>query len=212
MISSKTFVLNRRVKALTAYLSVSAVATKIPITILDYANGTVRVDIPDLPKGIYPLVIYSSVGTKKSVVLSKDIIVIEGSKGDPFVYEDFTPEQLAALKGDDGYTPIKGVDYFDGDKGDDGAPGHTPVKGVDYFDGAKGDKGDPGYTPVKGVDYFDGADGYTPVKGVDYFDGINGSDATVTKTAVESVLTGEITTHTHPSSGLTQSQILKRQL
>lgn len=40
-----------------------------------------------------------------------------------------------------GYTPVKGVDYFDG---------YTPVKGVDYFDG---------YTPVKGVDYFDGQDG-----------------------------------------------------
>lgn len=36
-------------------------------------------------------------------------------KGDPFTYSDFTPEQLAALKGEkgkDGYTPQKGVDYF----------------------------------------------------------------------------------------------------
>ncbi|AUG88481.1 virion structural protein [Vibrio phage Vp_R1] len=44
----------------------------------------------------------------------------------------------------------------------DGADGYTPVKGVDYFDGqdgAKGDKGDDGYTPVKGVDYFDGETG-----------------------------------------------------
>ena len=39
----------------------------------------------------------------------------KGPKGDPFTYSDFTPEQLAALKGDkgdDGYTPQKGVDYF----------------------------------------------------------------------------------------------------
>ena len=42
----------------------------------------------------------------------------KGEKGDPFRYEDFTPEQLAELKGadgqngTDGYTPIKGVDYF----------------------------------------------------------------------------------------------------
>lgn len=41
-----------------------------------------------------------------------------GEKGDAFVYEDFTPEQLASLQGpkgdqgNDGYTPIKGVDYF----------------------------------------------------------------------------------------------------
>lgn len=62
-------------------------------------------------------------------------------------------------KGDDGYTPVKGVDYFDGAKGADGHDGYTPVKGKDYFDGAKGEKGDDGYTPVKGVDYFDGAKG-----------------------------------------------------
>ena len=72
----------------------------------------------------------------------------------------------------------------DGTNGIDGDDGVTPVKGVDYFDGAKGDKGDPG------------------------------SDATVTKPAVESVLTGEISTHTHAGGGggLTQAQILTRQL
>ena len=54
--------------------------------------------------------------------------------------------------GEDGYTPIKGVDYFDGAKGDPGNPGldgndgYTPIKGIDYFDGAKGDKGDKGDT------------------------------------------------------------------
>lgn len=42
------------------------------------------------------------------------------------------------LKGEPGYTPLKGVDYFDG------KDGKTPIKGVDYFDGEKGDKGDPG--------------------------------------------------------------------
>jgi len=104
----------------------------------------------------------------------------KGDQGDPFEYEDFTPEQLLALKGDkgeDGYAPIKGVDYFDGDPGVPGAPGYTPIKGVDYFDGDPGAPGTPGYTPIKGVDYFDGdpgvpgAPGYTPIKGVDYFDG-----------------------------------------
>lgn len=55
--------------------------------------------------------------------------------------------------GEDGYTPQKGVDYFDGKDGEDG---YTPVKGKDYFDG------DPGYTPVKGKDYYDGMDGISP--------------------------------------------------
>jgi len=60
---------------------------------------------------------------------------------------------LVGPEGEDGYTPIKGVDYFDGEDGADstvpgpkGDDGYTPVKGVDYFDGAKGDKGDTGDT------------------------------------------------------------------
>lgn len=40
-----------------------------------------------------------------------------------------------------------------------GEPGYTPKLGVDYFNGADGADG---YTPVKGVDYFDGKDGNTP--------------------------------------------------
>jgi hypothetical protein len=34
------------------------------------------------------------------------------------------------INGKDGYTPQKGIDYFDGEKG---ADGKTPVKGEDYF-------------------------------------------------------------------------------
>lgn len=42
----------------------------------------------------------------------KGIDYFDGEKGDPFTYEDFTPEQLEALKGADGKTPVKGTDYF----------------------------------------------------------------------------------------------------
>jgi len=42
--------------------------------------------------------------------------------------------------GKDGYSPIKGVDYFDGENGNDG---YTPVKNVDYFDGKDGRDGSP---------------------------------------------------------------------
>lgn len=96
-----------------------------------------------------------------------------GAPGEAFEFEDFTAEQLEALKGKDGepgkdgYTPIKGVDYFDGEPGKDGVDGKTPVKGVDYFDGQDGAPGKDGYTPVKGVDYFDGAPGKDGVDGKD---------------------------------------------
>ena len=54
----------------------------------------------------------------------------KGEKGDPFLYEDFTEEQLAALVGPQGEK---------GEKGDKGEDGYTPVKGVDYFTEAEMD-------------------------------------------------------------------------
>ena len=47
----------------------------------------------------------------------------------------------------------KSISTIKGDPGEKGDPGYTPIKGIDYFDG------EPGYTPVKGVDYFDGEPG-----------------------------------------------------
>lgn len=65
----------------------------------------------------------------------------KGEKGDPFRYEDFTPDQLQALKGEKGDKGETGV------KGDDGKPGKaftyedfTP----DQLAALKGEKGDPG--------------------------------------------------------------------
>lgn len=56
----------------------------------------------------------------------------KGDKGDAFTYEDFTPEQLAALKGEKG------------DKGDKGDQGDQGVQGIQGEKGDKGDKGDIG--------------------------------------------------------------------
>ena len=55
---------------------------------------------------------------------------------------------------------IKGAKGDKGDPGTNGKDGYTPVKGVDYFDGEDG---------KNGTDGKDGQDGYTPVKGTDYF-------------------------------------------
>ena len=67
--------------------------------------------------------------------------------------DDGTSYVTEPLKGADGYTPIKGVDYFDGTNGTngrDGVDGYTPVKGVDYFDGEKGETGATGATGATG--------------------------------------------------------------
>ncbi len=52
----------------------------------------------------------------------------QGEKGEPFTYDDFTPEQLAALKGEPG------------EKGDTGKQGEQGEKGD------KGDKGERGFS------------------------------------------------------------------
>lgn len=59
-------------------------------------------------------------------------------------------ERVELAKGDKGDKPIAGIDFPIPKDGEDG---YTPKKGVDYFDG------EDGYTPKKGVDYFDGKDG-----------------------------------------------------
>lgn len=89
--------------------------------------------------------------------------------------------------GQDGYTPVKDVDYFDGEDGMPGADGVTPHIGVNgnWFIGATdtgipaegqpGADGQDGVTPVKGVDYFDGEDGEPGADGVTPHIGVNGN-------------------------------------
>lgn len=60
----------------------------------------------------------------------------KGDKGDPFTYEDFTSEQLEALRGPQGKTGPQGKQGIQGKKGDTGATGadgYTPVRGIDYW-------------------------------------------------------------------------------
>ena len=100
----------------------------------------------------------------------KGDIGLTGPQGEPFKYEDFTPEQLEALK-------VKGDK---GDKGDaftyaDFTPEQLEALKVK---GDKGDKGDIGLTGPKG-EPFTYADftpeqlaslkGPAPVRGVDYW-------------------------------------------
>ena len=88
----------------------------------------------------------------------------KGDKGDAFTYEDFTSEQLAALKGEKGDTGAKGdkgdqgIQGLQGPKGDTGAQGPQGAKGATGPQGPKGNtgatgaKGDTGATGPKGAD------------------------------------------------------------
>ena len=111
---------------------------------------------------------------------------VKGDKGDAFLYSDFTPEQLLSLKGD---------------KGDDGA---TPIKDIDYFDGtdAKEVEFQKTTTYIQwrriGDVTWNNLVLLTDIKGDK---GDDGSDASVTKLNVEAVLTGEISSHSHAGGG-----------
>ena len=96
----------------------------------------------------------------------------KGDTGDAFTYDDFTPEQLAGLKGETGDTgPAgpKGDTGEKGDKGDTGAKGDTGNKGETGASGEKGDtgaKGDTGDTGPTGNTGATGATGDTGATGV----------------------------------------------
>lgn len=91
-------------------------------------------------------------------------------------------KKLVKVQGFDGYTPKKGVDYFTEQEVEsivkEIKKEATPVKGVDYKDGNNG------RTPVKGVDYLTKEEldkikrEVKPVKGKDYDDGKDGSPDT----------------------------------
>ena len=78
---------------------------------------------------------------------------LKGDKGDPFTYEDFTPEQLAALIGPQGEIGPAGPQGKIGPKGDVGPKGEKGDIGPRGEIGPKGEKGDIGPKGVKGDSY-----------------------------------------------------------
>lgn len=142
-------------------------------------------------KGADGTVVFDELTEEQIAILKGD----KGDKGEAFTYEDFTEAQLALLKGPrgergytgatgpagaDGYTPIKGVDYFDGEPGPKGEDGTMSFEDLtqEQKESLKGDKGDigpagpqgeRGLRGVKGDTGPAGADGKTPVKGTDYW-------------------------------------------
>lgn len=89
----------------------------------------------------------------------------QGEKGDP---------------GPAGYTPQKGIDYFDGLPGSAGADGRDGVDGKDGKDGQDGQDGADGFSPTITVTDIIGGHRVTitDATGPHSFDVMNGSDAT----------------------------------
>jgi hypothetical protein len=71
-------------------------------------------------------------------------------------FEGTEEEWLESLKGEDGYTPVKGVDYFDGKDGAPGANGKDGADGKDGKDGVDGAKGADGKDGASISHYWNG--------------------------------------------------------
>ena len=93
----------------------------------------------------------------------------KGDKGDPFVYSDFTQEQLNELKGpkgDKGDKGDKGPKGDTGEQGQKGDKGDTGETGDTGEQGPKGDKGDTGEQGIQGIQGPKGDKGDTGDNGV----------------------------------------------
>lgn len=77
----------------------------------------------------------------------------KGDKGDPFVYNDFTPTQLELLKGEKG------------DQGETGPQGIQGEQGIQGIQGIQGPKGDTGATGLQGIQGEKGETGATGATG-----------------------------------------------
>ena len=77
----------------------------------------------------------------------------------------------------DGHTPIKGIDYFDGEKGDKGDPFTYEDFTAEQLASLKGDKGDKGDNGTDGKDGQNGADGKDGISATHQW---NGTVLTVT--------------------------------
>lgn len=89
----------------------------------------------------------------------------KGDKGDAFTYNDFTEEQLAALKGAKGDTGDRGPKGETGDTGPRGLQGEKGDTGETGPQGPKGDTGDTGPQGPKGPQGEQGAKGDTGAVG-----------------------------------------------
>jgi len=105
-----------------------------------------------------------------------DDILIEEKKESSIEKAMKGVKHIQGEKGEPGYTPKKGTDYYSKDQVErivrQLVSKGLPIKGVDYYTPSEIASVVQKATPIKGKDYFeaiDGKDGKTPIYGVDYF-------------------------------------------
>ena len=115
----------------------------------------------------YDIYIYDA---EKGWVNNGQIQGAKGDKGDAFTYSDFTPEQLAALKGEKGDTGAQGPQGIQGEKGDTGAQGPQGIQGEKGDTGAQGPNAvsEATTTEMNGILKGNGTNVTTAAAGTDY--------------------------------------------
>ena len=115
----------------------------------------------------YDIYIYDA---EKGWVNNGQIQGAKGDKGDAFTYSDFTPEQLAALKGEKGDTGAQGPQGIQGEKGDTGAQGPQGIQGEKGDTGAQGPNAvsEATTTEMNGILKGNGTNVTTAAAGADY--------------------------------------------
>lgn len=149
-----------------------------------------------------PYDIYIYDGISSSWVNNGSIQGPRGEKGDAFTYEDFTEEQLEALRGPQGIQGIQGEKGDTGETGEQGPKGDAGEKGDAFtFDdftteqleslrgpqgiqGEKGEKGEQGEQGIQGIQGIQGEPGTPGEAGKDfqilgYFDTLDSLNTTI---------------------------------
>ena len=93
---------------------------------------------------------------------------LKGEQGEPFKYEDFTPEQLAELKGPKGEKGERGFSAYDAWRTLEGNENGTVE---DFMNSLKGEKGEQGPRGEKGEKGENGLSAYMLAKTYDGFEG-----------------------------------------
>lgn len=123
-----------------------------------------------------------------------------GPQGDAFTYDDFTPEQLAALTGPQG---ADGSDGQDGAPGQDGADGVSPEVTITEITGGHAvtitDADHPAGQTFNVMDGTDGTDGQDGQDGADGADGQDGVSPEVTIADITGGHSVTITDADHPT-------------
>lgn len=127
-------------------------------------HGIINVTRRATPTDTPPTPVQQDLITQTIAALNAAVEEAEGiAEAIPGTINDALEEAKASgefdgAPGRDGYTPVKGVDYFDGQDGKDGKDG---------ADGAPGQPGQPGRDGVDGKDGADGKDGQDGAPGED---------------------------------------------